>query len=71
MTWAQLLKRVFKIDMETCNVCGEKMAVISAITDPEVIQKIPTELFDQMAMSALPINIIEWTRLSRNKVSSS
>jgi hypothetical protein len=40
ITWAQLLKRVFKMDMETCNVCGGKMAVISAITDPEVIQKI-------------------------------
>jgi hypothetical protein len=40
ITWAQLLKRVFKIDIEICNVCGGKMAVISAITDPEVIQKI-------------------------------
>jgi hypothetical protein len=40
ITWAQLLKRVFKMDKETCNVCGGKMAVISAITDPQVIQKI-------------------------------
>jgi hypothetical protein len=40
ITWAQLLKRVFKMDMETCNVCGGKMAIISAITDSVVIQKI-------------------------------
>jgi len=28
MTWAQRLKRVFKIDIETCRVCGDAVRVI-------------------------------------------
>ena len=34
MTWAQRLKRVFKIDIETCSVCGGAMRIIACIEDP-------------------------------------
>jgi len=40
ITWAQLLKRVFKIDMETCSSCGGKLKVIAAITEKAIIKKI-------------------------------
>jgi len=42
MTWAQRLKRVFTIDIETCRVCGGSMKVIACIEDPLVIKKILT-----------------------------
>jgi hypothetical protein len=44
MNWAQRLKRVFNIDIETCSVCGASMKVIAAIEDPPVIKKILTHL---------------------------
>lgn len=40
MTWAQRLKRVFNIDIETCPSCGGRMKVIASIEDPVVIKKI-------------------------------
>jgi hypothetical protein len=40
MTWAQRLKRVFNIDIETCGECGGAMKVIACIEDPEVIKRI-------------------------------
>jgi hypothetical protein len=40
MTWAQRLKRVFNIDIETCNKCGGAVKVIACIEDPVVIRKI-------------------------------
>jgi hypothetical protein len=40
MTWAQCLKRVFNIDIETCNKCGGAVKVIACIEDPVVIRKI-------------------------------
>lgn len=40
MTWAQRLKRVFRIDIEKCEKCGGKMKVIACIEEPEVIDKI-------------------------------
>jgi len=40
MTWAQRLKRVFNIDIETCQECGGAMKVIACIEDPVVIKKI-------------------------------
>ena len=40
MTWAQRLKRVFKIDIEVCSQCGGPVKVIASIEDPAVIQKI-------------------------------
>ena len=44
MNWAQRLKRVFDIDIETCRVCGGSMKVIAFIEDPPVIKKILTHL---------------------------
>ena len=40
MSWAQRLKRVFNIDITTCQACGGTMKVIAAIEDPAVIRKI-------------------------------
>ena len=40
MTWAQRLKRVFNIDIETCSGCGGAMKVIACIEDPRVIKQI-------------------------------
>ena len=44
MTWARRLKRVFKIEIETCEICGGQMKVIAAIEDPSVIKRILTHL---------------------------
>ena len=44
MTWAQRLKRVFHIDIETCRHCGGAVRIIACIEDPVVIQKILTHL---------------------------
>jgi hypothetical protein len=42
MTWAQRLKRVFGIDIETCPACGGALRIIACIEDPVVIKKIPS-----------------------------
>jgi len=52
MTWAQRLKRVFNIDVETCSECGGDIKIIASIEDPAVIQKILAHL-DENATSAL------------------
>ena len=39
MTWAQRLKRVFGIDMQTCE-CGGTIKAIACIEDPSVIKRI-------------------------------
>ena len=44
MTWAQRLKRVFGIDIETCPACGGAVRIIACIEDPDVIEKILTHL---------------------------
>ena len=44
MTWAQRLKRVFGIDIETCLACGGAVRIIACIEDPDVIEKILTHL---------------------------
>ncbi len=40
MTWAQRLKRVFHIDIDTCEHCGGAVKIIASIEDPTVIQTI-------------------------------
>lgn len=40
MNWAQRLKRVFNIDIQTCGQCGGTAKVIACIEDPVVINKI-------------------------------
>ena len=44
MTWAQRLKRVFGIDIETCHQCGGVVKIIASIEDPVVITKILSHL---------------------------
>ena len=44
MTWAQRLKRVFKMAVETCEICGGKMKVIAVIEEPAVIKRILAHL---------------------------
>jgi len=44
MSWAQLLTRVFAIDLTTCPQCGGALTIIAAIEDPSVIIKILTHL---------------------------
>ncbi len=52
MTWAQRLKRVFNIDIETCKTCGGHVKIIACIEDPVVIEKIPTHLAHKDACRA-------------------
>jgi len=51
MTWAKRLKRVFNLDVETCDKCGGDVRIIASIEDPVVIQKILAHL-DSTASSA-------------------
>jgi len=44
MSWAQLLKRVFAIDMAGCLQCGGPLTLIAAIEDLAVIVKILAHL---------------------------
>jgi hypothetical protein len=44
MTWAQRLKRVFGIEIETSQQCGVAVKVIASIEGPLVIQKILSHL---------------------------
>ena len=44
LSWAQLLKCVFAIDMTTCPQCGGTLTLLAAIEDPAVIIKILTHL---------------------------
>ncbi len=43
-TWAQRLKRVFKIDVEICSHCGGAVKALACIEDQQVIDKILTHL---------------------------
>ncbi len=47
MRWAQRLKRVFGIDVETCAGCGGTMRIIACIEDPVVIKAILAYLADK------------------------
>ena len=44
MTWAQRLKRVFRVDIETCADCGGAVRIIACIEDPAVIEKLLAHL---------------------------
>ena len=52
MTWAQRLKRVFNIGIETCRECGGDVRIIASIEDPVVIRKILAHL-DTKAATAV------------------
>ena len=42
--WAELIRRVFKIDVEQCPHCGGKRVQIALLTDPPVVRKILNHL---------------------------
>ena len=44
MSWAQRLKRVFKLDLSSCEGCGGQVRVIACLEDPLVIGKILAHL---------------------------
>ena len=52
MTWMQRLKRVFNIDIETCERCGGQVKVIASIEDPAVIAHILKHLKQKEALQA-------------------
>lgn len=51
MSWAQRLKRVFDIDIQTCHACGSTVRIIAAIEDPVAIGSILNHL---VHIGALP-----------------
>ncbi len=73
MTWAQRLKRVFNIDIETCSNCGGAVRVmpttlaalvgqaLACIEDPVVIDKILAHL-DEKAALAEPLVLPQQSR---------
>ena len=54
MTWAQRLKRVFKIDIEICETCGGTMKVIASIEDPAVIKRFLAHLDNRQGAGQHP-----------------
>ena len=52
MTWMQRLKRVFGIDIETCERCGGKVKVMASIAAPAVIAPILKHLQQKAALKA-------------------
>jgi ribosomal protein S27E len=53
MTWAQRLKRVFQIDIETCPECGGKLRVIACIDDPPLIAWVLGHLRSRAPVTAI------------------
>ena len=43
-SWSDLLKRIFNLDVDKCEVCGGRMKLISAINNRDVILKILTHI---------------------------
>ena len=52
MTWAQRLKRVFNIDVDSCAHCGGPVKVIACIEDQQVINKILAHLKEKETLPA-------------------
>ncbi len=50
--WAKRLKRVFNIDIETCNECGGDVRIIASIEDPAVIRTILAYLDKKWVIAA-------------------
>ena len=52
MTRMQRLKRVFGIDIETCELCGGQVKVMASIAAPAVIAPILKHLQQKAALNA-------------------
>ena len=50
LRWAQLIRRVFKIDVETCPHCGGRRVQIAFLTDPGLVKTI----LDHLDLPAKP-----------------
>ena len=44
MSWAHRLKRVFNIDIDVCDRCGESVKVIACVEDQDIIDRILAHL---------------------------
>ena len=53
MTWMQRLKRVFNLDIETCERCKGQVKIIACIEDPAVIERILAHLKSKAPSAAL------------------
>ena len=53
MGWAKLLKRVFDIDIQTCQRCGGQIKVISVILSGQVIKRILTHIEEKSKIPEL------------------
>ncbi len=53
MSWAQRLKRVFAIDIETCPDCGGRLRVIACIEEPSLIAKIQGHVQNRNGFAAV------------------
>ena len=42
------MKRVFDVDIETCDKCGGKVRIMACIEDPVVVRKILTHLDEKV-----------------------
>jgi hypothetical protein len=42
--WAELLRRVFQVDVEVCARCGGEARIIGFVTEPQVIRRILARL---------------------------
>ena len=58
LTWAQRLRRVFAIDIDTCQRCGGRLRVIASIEEPAVIERILKHLGGE----AVPVDPAHPTR---------
>ena len=57
-TWAQLMKRVFLVDVLQCENCGGQMKILAAIDQPDVIGKILRSLgLPSRAPPLVPVSI--------------
>jgi hypothetical protein len=55
LSWAELMMRVFREDVLRCTKCGGRAAVISAITQPEVVEAILTCLGSRFERHLSPL----------------
>ena len=63
--WAELLARVFGIDMQNCMDCGGALKIVSAILEPHVIRSILTHLrLPDKPPDVAPARVPEQTQFS-------
>jgi hypothetical protein len=67
-SWAELLQRVFAIDIFRCDRCGSRRRIIAAITRPEVAQQILHHL--RMDCPPMPIRAPPGTRSGDQNVAA-